>query len=53
MPKPPQKITVLPSVGKPDIKLAAELLLPLLESFRRNKPARRIAPGAAISGRDR
>lgn len=53
MPKPPQKITVLPPVGKPDIKLAAELLLPLLESIRRNKPARRIAPGAAISAKGR
>jgi hypothetical protein len=39
MPKPPQKITVLPPVGQPDIKLTAELLLPLLESFRRDKPA--------------
>jgi hypothetical protein len=53
MPKPSQKITVLPPVGKPDIKLAAELLLPLLESFRQNKPARRIAPGAAISAKGR
>lgn len=51
MPKPPQKITVLPPVGKPDIKLAAELLLPLLESFRRDKPTRRIAPGATISAK--
>jgi hypothetical protein len=39
MPKPPQKITVLPSVGKPDVKLAAEALLPLLESYIRNEPA--------------
>lgn len=53
MPKPPQKITVLPPVGKPDIAAAVALLLPLLESFRRNKPARRIAPGAAISAKGR
>lgn len=53
MPKPTQKITVLPPVGKPDIKLAAELLLPLLESYMRNEPARRIAPGAAISAKGR
>lgn len=53
MPKPTQKITVLPPVGKPDVAVAAALLLPLLESFRRDKPARRIAPGAAISAKGR
>jgi hypothetical protein len=57
MPKPTQKIKMLPSVGKPDVKLAAELLLPLLESFMRNKPdgkpTRRIAPGAANSAKGR
>lgn len=53
MPKPTQKITVLPPVGKPDVKLAAGLLLPLLDSFLRAKPARRIAPGATISAKGR
>lgn len=53
MPRPTQKITVLPPVGKPDVKLAAELLLPLLDSFLRAKPTRRIASGAAISAKGR
>lgn len=44
MSKPTQKITVLPSVGKPDVRLAAELLLPLLGSFMRSKPPGRGKP---------
>jgi hypothetical protein len=44
MPKPTQKIKMLPSVGKPDVKRAAELLLPLLESFMRSTPPRRGKP---------
>lgn len=44
MPKPTQKIKMLPSVGKPDVRLAAEALLPLLESFIRSNPPRRGKP---------
>lgn len=38
MPRPPQKITMLPAVGKPDIAAAVSLLLPLLDSFLRAVP---------------